>query len=277
MARHRHLMTLVDLATGRQLSQDGRIKAVAKDGTAKVSIASTIDGAFSTDETIAFTSGKIEFFTATTDNEVDIYYYTDKGYCGVIKGAGPGDVSEVAVDLNRLNQTLLFPFDASDADFTAASDIDTKIELGDEVQLLPSGIAVQVLTADATETIDVGVTSTSGVTDTDGIIDGLSVATAGMIPAQVGFAVGSNAVYLDITGGDVEWTLGALLHATGTKVALAEGADTNTDFGSLILEPHIVDGSSAANQEKLTYNISTGSDTAAGIISIPTLLPQPRV
>lgn len=279
MARHRHLMTLVDLATGRQLSHDGQIKVVEAGGTAKVSIASTLDGAYSTAETIAFSNGKIEFYHATTVSAVDIYYFTEKGYCGVIQNVEPGSVSEVKVDLNRLSQTLLFPFNAADADFTAATDIDTGVKFGDEVMLLPLGMAVQVLTADSTETLDVGVVSTSGVTDADGLIDGLSVGTAGLIKPAIGYTVGTNNVWLDLTGGAAEWTYGALMHPANTKQAKAEGADAAATDGNgiYIFDPHVPDGSSAANQEKLTYNLSTGSDTAAGIIIIPMQLPQPRL
>jgi hypothetical protein len=278
MSRNRHLMTLVDLATGRQLSQNGQIKVVEAGGTSKVSIAESSTAAYVTAETLDFSNGKIEFYHATTISKVDIYYYTEKGYCGVVKDVEPGSVSEVSVDINRLNQTLLFPFDASDADFTAATDIDTGIKLGDEVCILPSGLGVQVITADVGEELDVGVVSTSGVTDADGILANLSVGAVGNIQATVGYAVGSNSVLIDLTGGAAEWTYGALMHPSGTKVAIAEGTDVDTEAnGIYIFDPHVVDGSSAANQEKLTYNLSAGSDTGAGIIRLPLILPQPRL
>jgi hypothetical protein len=273
-------MSLVDLATGRQLSQSGHVKVVEADGTAHVDVSTTVDGAYDATDSIDFSSGKIEFFTPTTVGAVDIYYITEKGYCGVVKNVEAGAVSEVKVDINRLQQTLLLPINAADDHVTAASEINTGIILPDEAHIVPEGLGIQVITADATETLDVGIDSTSGTDDPNGILEAISIATAANVPAVIGHSVGTNNIIVDVTGGDAEWTYGALMHPASTKDASkADGGDaagTNGN-GIYIFEPHAINSNSADNNEYLTYTFSAGSDTGAAILRIPLLLPQPQL
>lgn len=272
---HQHRLHLHDLYTGHALNQAGYFQVVEADGTAKVTLQDLNGTSISNPGSIS--SGAIEFQVATTIEEVDVYFMTDKGYCGVLKGIQPGARREVPIDTSRLLQTLIVPFDHADnaAAFTAGTEVSTGFYLPALASLLPWGAAVEVVDIDATETITVGTDSTSGVNDPDGFFVAISAATAGIIHAEVGFDVGSSAVFIDLTGGDAEFTYGALFCATGTRVALAEGSDTNADEGFYLLTPHVVTSSTtAANLEQLTYTPSAGSDTMSGFIILPMQLPR---
>lgn len=272
---HQYRLHLRDLFTRKQLAQAGYFQVVEAGGTAKLTLQDLEGNSASNPKAIS--SGAIEFQVATTYEQVDIYYMTDKGYCGVLKGVQPGAYAEALVDTNRLDQTLIVPFDATDdtTNYAAGSEISTGFVLPDEVSLMPYGTLIDVATIDATETLTVGTDSTSGTNDPDGLLVAMSVATLGIVHAAVGFDVGSNAVFIDLTGGDAEFTYGALYCATGTRVALAEGSDTNADEGFYLLTPHVVNSTvAAANKETLTITPSSGTDTAAGFIHLPMRLPR---
>lgn len=216
--RNRHTMTLVDKATGQQLAHDGKVKIVEKDGTAQVDAATTEEGSYITTETMTFSDGLIEFYTPDTVRAVDIYYFTEHGYAGVVKGAVPGAVSEVPVDTNNLQQTILYPFNAGDTNATIGSSVDTGIKLGDRAQLLADGVGVNVITADATETLDAGVVSTSGVDDPDGLLALVALGTAGFIE-ETGAALMPH-----VTAGGSDANTETLVYT------LSAGTDTATGF-----------------------------------------------
>lgn len=88
---------------------------------------------------------------------------------------------------------------------------------------------INVVTVDATETVDVGTLSTDSG-DADGFLDGVSLATAGLVKGTLASA---------------GQTLGALLRVD------------ESGGGVLVKEPDIASGGKA-----VTYTCSAGSDTA---------------
>lgn len=107
---------------------------------------------------------------------------------------------------------------------------------------------VEVVTVDATETIDVGLLSTEGG-DANGFRAAVSVATAGFIKDTAVITNGSN---IDYTAAS---TYGALL------VTAITGSDAVATCGGKSYIGHVVTG---ANAKSITYTGSAGSDTAAG-------------
>lgn len=272
---HQHRLHLHDLYTGKALAQGGQFQVVEAGGTAKLAL-TDFDGVTITNPG-TISAGGIEFGTTIANETVDIYFMTDKGYCGVLKGIKAGSRRSLPVDTSRLEQTLIIPFDATDAatDYAAGSEISTGFILPDQVALLPSGAGADIVTVDATETLTVGTDSTSGTNDPDGLLVALDTATAGIVLGAVGFSVGSNTVFVDLTGGAAEFTYGALYCASGTRVAAGEGADVATDTGIALLVSHIANPTAvAANKEEVTLTPSSGADTMAGFVHLPLRLPR---
>lgn len=138
---------------------------------------------------------------------------------------------------------LGIPFGVSDNVETS-----THIELPADMAVINA--IIDVLTLDATETIDVGLLSSEGGGDADGFIAAASVAAAGK--------VFPNVVVTDATEDYFSaCTIGALLQDT-----FAAGADVVTDVGTFVRRPHVCDGTA----KTVTYTGSAGSDTAAGKI-----------
>ena len=260
---------LEDHVTQAVIETAGGVCYVAAAGaSSKVAISATLTGAQATSNNpVALTNGLIEFYTANSVNSVDLYIMAPGGQFVVAKGIEPSGPNELFVDTNQKNQVAVIPFDI--ADTTAATETDTGFDLPQNAAVMPVGLGVHTVTVDATEDIDVGILASESGGDADGFMDAVSVATAGMVAAEVGFNVGSNAVYMDLTGGDAEFTFGVFMCAAATKVALAEGVDTNADEGFSLLIPYIGDGTA----ESISYTLSAGSDTAVGFIVLPYQLP----
>ena len=263
MSYKKYSIQLMDHVTGEAIIAAGGVCYVAQSGEeAKATLFSDKNGT-SLSNPLTLTRGKMEFFVADTVSTVDLYVMGPNGEFVSVTSVKPMGPNEIFVDSSRKDWVLKIPFDIDDT--TANTETDTGFDLPQNAIVHPDGIGVLVVDIDATETIDVGILSSESGGDADGLLDAVSVATAGMVIGTVGFDVGSNAVHVDLTGGDQEFTLGALLCGVGSKVALAEGADTNTDEGFYLLEPYIGDGTA----ESVSYTLSAGTDTATGFIQIP--------
>lgn len=148
----------------------------------------------------AFTNGQIDFNVAATVNSVDVYIYTERGRFVSVHGITPGGTSEVYVDMQRRDQTLILPFHPSD--YTQASARNTGILEIPGVVYRVNLSGVRVTTIDATETIDVGNT-----TDPNGIVAAASVATATTVISAG--ALGSGATYIGAANEQFNYTLSA--------------------------------------------------------------------
>lgn len=267
-------MQLYDLGSGRQLPFSGAAYITANGSYEKVALYDENDALITGSNARQFTNGKLQFRTLETVSAVDIYGQTQYGYTFQLKNVKPGSVGAIRIDLMRLLNMLVVPFSVTDAG--ANTEYDTGLDLVKDVPVLPWGSGLYVATADSGIVIDVGTDSTSGANDPDGFMDGVSLTTAGHVNHQVGYAVGSNSVLVDITGGTAEWTTGALFHPANTKAAIAEGTDSaTTKNGIAFLKSHIpgVGGSTAAYVESLTYTLASSADTGKGLIMLPQMVP----
>lgn len=274
MAREFRLQ-LRDLITGRAIHHGGKFFVVAHGAANKLDITdetgadiTSATNSASVNSAGTITGGQIFFKTANSVESVDIYGYTDAGYPFQVIGAKSNQLSEVNINLMATDHTLMIPFDIDDTDVGANTEYFTGMTFTGNEIVLPYGLGVNVLTADAAITIDLG--TDGGSNDQNGLIESISVAATGFIPAKVGFDVGSNAAFVDLTGGDENFTIGALLCGNGTKVALAEGSDVDTDEGFYVLEPYVTSAS-----DQITFKFLTGADTGAGIFHIPTKIINP--
>lgn len=152
----------------------------------------------------------------------------------------------VVVNKNVSEKVLVAEFGASDN-----TETDTAVDFPLDVHITDARI--YVITADATETLDVGLLSSETAGDANGLLSLASVANTGWV-APAAATTGSNEQYLSAV------TYGALM---GSFLA---GSDVATDTGTFLKFGHIVTGS---NAKSLTYTGSAGSDTAAGLIFCP--------
>jgi hypothetical protein len=271
-----HDIQLIDSVTGRALAFDGHF-AVCPTGDYNRTTLYDDAGATLSGATQAINKGKVRFNTAESVSAVDIYGYTSNGYAFQAKNVPPGGLDAIRIDTLNLRQTLLIPLHYTDLG-AAAAEYDTGFDLVKDVAVLPWGVGLYVAAVDATETIDVGTDSTSGANDPNGFFAALSLATLGFQYPEVGYVIGTNSIYADLTGGTAEWTYGELFHPATTKQAKAEGTDSaTTKNGMYLMKPHIpsVGGSTAAYTESVTATASSGTDTFKGILILPTQLYQP--
>lgn len=252
----------------REVIQDagGVVYVAAADGTAKVSIVDE-DGAAASNP-VSITHGKVSFRTADTVSSVDLYGKAPSGHGFRYKGVEASGLNEIYIDQNAMLTTLVIPFDIADTDDNTQTDTGFDLDAGE--MILPQGLGVYVDTLDSGETIDVGLgMGTEAGFDANGIIAAILMTTAGMKAATVGFDVGTNATFVDLTGGDQEFTYGALMAGAATIAAVSEGSNVDTDEGFYLIQPHVGDGTC----KSIDYTLTAGTDTAAGFIVLPLQLP----
>lgn len=259
---------LKDHVTGNLITTAGGNVQVVSQGTFdKVALKDSAGASASNPASI--TNGLIEFYTATTILAVDLYIRCPGGEFVVAKNIKPSGPNEISVDTNQQHQVMRIPF--SHADITANTETDTGFDIPENAQVLPLGMGVFVNNVETglAATMDVGILSTEAGGDADGFMDGIligSVTTTDFKKATAGFTIGSVAVHVDLTGGTQEFTLGALLVGSGTKVAsLVEGNNTGGDAGFYLLEPYKSDGTAVS----VSVTIGTALTTADGLIVLP--------
>lgn len=204
-------------------------------GTArKATLYDPANGFASLSNPITPTRGKLTFGTLATVEKVDIYGFTGDGCFIARKNVYPGRESEIYYDPHRVQQVAIIPFYYGDV--TVASETDTGLDF--VAGQVVTDAFLRVITADSTETLDVGLLSSESGGDADGFLALASVGTAGTVKGS-------------LLGTD---TLGALL-----KV------DTN---GSTVNVP---EGHVVATATSIVLTLSTGSDTAEGFVYLPYL------
>lgn len=226
---------LRDAVTGKAIiTAGGKVYVATADGAAKATLYDR-EGA-SLANPITPTRGYIEFWTGIAVESVDLYIMSPTGHFLVAKGVQASGPNEINVDTSQRYCSMVIPF--AIADTTATTETATGFVIPAKAAVLPTPL-LDVLTQDATETIDVG-TDSGDSGDANGFLAAASVATAGIVKPTLA------------SGGQ---TLGALLSAD------------ESGAGVLVPEPNI----SMVGKE-VTYTLSAGSDTAAGFIHLPYLL-----
>lgn len=246
---------LKSLITGKSIaSSGGAVYVTAAGDTAKATLTDA-DGA-SLSNPLALTNGSFDFNVEDSVSSVDLYIQSPTGHFVVVKDVKSSGNASILVNDSLASTVMVIPFDI--ADTTAATETDTSFDLIDNSLVIPQGLSVDVDTADATEDIDVGILSTESGGDANGFMDGVSVASADTFVAGTTVTTGTNEVYLAST------TLGALVHDFNA------GTDAATDVGTSIQKAYRCDGTA----KSISYTLSAGTDTAAGFIKIPVILPQ---
>lgn len=226
---------LKDSVTGEAIIASGGVAVVTKAGSADKESLLTSGGAAAANP-VAIINGRIEFNVADDVNSVDIYGVGPSGHGFWVRGVKPSGPNEIAIDRNTRLTTIMVPFSHADQ-AGDATETDTGVDLPDGlVDPLRSGL--QVVNVDGTETIDVGLLSGGTGGDADGFMDGASIATAG----PVGLSLANGAV-----------TMGALLREQDSANA-----------GDLV--PKAYAAGSGTNTTRLSYTLSSGTDTGDGFI-----------
>ena len=136
------------------------------------------------------------------------------------------------------------------------SETDTSIDLPEGSVILD--VFLDVETADAGITRDVGLLSTESGGDADGFLDGISVAATGLVHPTLTVTSGSNEDYFSAA------TFGAFL------ASFTAGSDVANDVGTFAPITHLTDSVVA---KSISYTASAGADTAAGKIYFVVVTP----
>lgn len=232
-------LLLVDMFTDEALTASGgKVYVATAADTSKKTLYNPDSDYAALSNPITPSNGRIRFAVSTgvtgqeTPPTVDIYGMSGEGIAFQKRGCKPGDPDILILDTHATQHTLMVPFSMTDA--TAATEIDTGFDFTAGMWIDPLRQSVYVTSIDATETIEVGLLSSESGGDADGIIDALSVGTLGVIKPTL-----TNAAE----------TLGALLKVTNNSTSVPEGKVI-------------------AAAVSLTYTLTTGSDTAEGIIVV---------
>lgn len=272
---------LKEMHTGRALYHSGKFLVVSNADVVAIQLYDKNDAALS--QPVAISDGKVFFRTAESVAKVDVYGYTDDGFAFQIKGLAPGEISEFVIDTNRLIQHFIYPVNFSTSNTYGdvrvphvSSANSTGMFLPHNAMIVPRHSGVFVTTLESGKSIDVGVIgSGSGITtDADGFFDGILFTTAGWKPAQIGYVIGSNSIYVDLTGGTGEWTSGALFHPASTRVAAAEGTDSTTTKNGFAQYADCQMINSGANTTELSYTFAGTPTAIKGFIVLTWRLPN---
>lgn len=184
----------------------------------------------------------ITFFCAASS--VDIYINDELGNSAFVAGVTPTD-HVIYLARTGTDKCLVVPY-------VFNNNVETDTGLDIPLHSYIHDVVVEVVTTDATETIDVGLLSSETEGDANGLVTLLPISTAGMIRLW-----GTT----DTTTEDYISTSykGALLGIGAT------GSVTATDCGQSGGPGHVILPSKAAS---LTYTCSAGSDTGAGYIHV---------
>lgn len=245
-------LQLYNLRTGEALFHDGTVRVTTAGSPTRAATYGYTDQVAHTNS-FAFTGGKIRFLTLDTVSSVDVYGMTSKGYPFVVKALVSGARNSLLIDLNARSNVLVIPFDIADSEIIDATVWDTQFDFATGQIVQPYGLGVLMTTADATETIDIGILASESGGDADGFAALLPISGAAGSFAPIGVAIATT------------WwstpTRGALLadHTSGS------GTD---DRGLHSPKNWVCDGTA----KSLIATPTTGTDTAAGYMVIPTIL-----
>ena len=241
-------ISLLDAVSGRSINSTGGACYAAVGGAQNKATLYNKDGSAKTNPLVP-TNGKIEFYTADAVNLLDLYIQTAKGFCVVAKDMVSSGVNEISI-IPSARQTLVIPF--SIADTAAATETDTGFDLPTDCLVQPSGTLVEVITLEASKTIDVGILASESGGDANGIVAATSVAAAGAILPIVTVTSGVYSAN----------TFGALIsdYTAGTN------AD---DRGLFNTKQYRCNGTA----KSLSYTLSSASAAATGYIKISYELP----
>lgn len=228
---------LKDHRTGEAILGSGGMCFVATAGGSAKATLLNADGS-SLANPVSLVDGHIDFQVADTVTSVDLYGTAPSGHSYSLAGVKPSGPNEISIDKSQNMQAMKIPFDVADQ-AGDATETPSGFVVPSGAVLLPSP-AINVVTADVGETIDVGTEGTSN--DPNGILAVADVGTAGFVKGTL------------LSTGQ---TIGALLSAD------------ESGAGVLVPEGNV---SAQADNDSISWTLTAGSDTAAGFISLPYML-----
>ncbi len=232
MAKKALSIQLADHLTGKAIMAAGGYALICAAGSTK-KLTMYQNGATVT--RVALSNGKLNCeVDVDLGTNVDIYMQSPTGHGVVATDIVPSGPSEIRIDQNARHSMLRIPFHYDDA----SSETVTGFVEPANALILPNA-SVTVIDADSGITIDVG-TLSSDSGDADGFLDGISLASTGLVKGS-------------LANGAV--TLGALLKVQDSANA-----------GDAAPEGHVSGG------KAITYTLSGSPDTAAGVINLPVLI-----
>ena len=201
---------LKSVITGASIAiAGGAVLAVVAGGTAKLALTDA-DGATITNP-VPLVNGSFDFNVADSVASLDLYIVSPTGHMVILKGVKSSGKSSVLVDTSATTTTIVVPFDVADQ-AGDATETDTGFDLTTNA-VIQAGVTIDVITLDATETVDVGTLSTESGGDPNGIV------AAGVLAAAA--TVGSTTV-----------GIAGLIIAAAVSISytLTAGTDTATGF-----------------------------------------------
>jgi|CXWL01.1.fsa_nt_gi hypothetical protein len=193
---------------------------------------------------LTITNGRVSFFTAATVTAVDLSGITADGRAIGLNSVS-SSVGRILVNPMGSRQTVAVPFGPNNN-----SEQDTGLDLPANCLMTAYNVSLRVTTADATETIDVGLLSGEAGGDANGFITVGDVGTTGwreLLPQITGGTT------IDYVGTRY---IGDLLATSIT------GADAVATVGGFTSKRYRTDGTA----KSISYTGSAGSDTAAGYV-----------
>ena len=161
---------------GPSVGGTGGKMLVTANGSQKKATLYNADGS-SLSQPLSFTAGKCTFHTLDTIESVDLFGYANDGRAFTMFAVKADAISFIPLTRAR-EQVMVIPFHIDD--FAATVETDTGFDMPTPALFKADGVGINVVTIDATETIDVG-TATSESGDPDGLISAASVGTAGVV------------------------------------------------------------------------------------------------
>lgn len=220
----------------------GVVNVLTAGSPAEVTIYSDKNGTAAANP-LAFTDGRIQFWTAASVTAVDLVVLAASGRSLFMRSVSPS-THRLVIDTNRADQLLVVPwlFNAG------GTEVDTGFDLPAGCLINPYQLGLRVTTVDATETIDFGILAAEAGGDANGFIAAASIATAGMVNLIPQITGGINIDFVSTN------YVGALL---ATSIP---GADAVATVGGWTpITSYRTDGTA----KSLSYTPST-SDTGAG-------------
>ena len=248
-------LTLINARTGAHIDDDSGVANVLTAGSPVEATIYSDEQGTAASNPLTFSNGSVRFYTLSSVTTVDVSVLTENSQACFLKCLTPSE-QKVLINPDQLKQCAVIPFAASD---NTETDTGFTLNLSGTNDILVEDVALNVVTVDAGETIDVGTNGTT-TDDPNGLIAAALVSAAGYVELAGQITNGSN---IDYVGANY---LGAQL---ATVIA---GADAvATVGGTTRLKTGILTAETDCN---ITYTGSAGSDTAAGYIYLMyTILP----
>ena len=242
-----YYLQLVNKRTGMAINDDsGVANVLTVNSPAEVTIYADDMGTAASNP-LTMTDGKIRFFTLASVTSVDVSILTAAGQAIFVEGLTSSQ-HRIDVDTETRSQLLIVPF----LFLAGGTVVDTGFNIPAKCRIDPFRLGLRVTTADAGETIDVGLLASEAGGDEDGFIVAASLASLGYINLIPQITGGTNIDYVSTN------YVGVLL---ATTIA---GADAVATVGGWSPKCNYVTDGTATS---LTYTPSS-SDTAAGYILI---------